>query len=372
MNLIIFIFLISLTIYVFTLFLFNFGAKNIAEYSSQNLYPNVSVIVAIRNGGKSLLNLINDLEKQDYKGIYEIILVDDNSSDDTDLIIKNSVKNNNIIKYVHSKEGNPKLTYKKRALDAGIKNASFDILLFTDVDCKIPSGWIKSMASTFKPNTEYVIGLSKIIPTKTYTSRFQSLDFQMLETASIAMAALGQPWACTGQNQAYKKSLYKEVGGFKKISTFLQGDDTLFLQICKNNSAKISYVSNPKSIVTGRTENKWKNLIKQRMRWSGDLAKMYLFNSIFFFIAISTFLLNGLFCFIFFIDFPLIYSISGLLLKFIAEYFLYNTGNTIFENPKRKNTDFYLWFVLQIPFVFFMGLCSLWAQPILGWQTDKT
>ena len=361
----------SLTIYATALLFFNFGANNRISAKAVHPLPSVSVIVAIHNGETSLVNLISDLQQQEYEGQFEIILVDDNSSDNTEQVIKNIVEDNEKFKYVHSSEGKVNLTLKKRALDAGIKNASFEILLFTDVDCRISKKWIKTMASAFKTETEYVIGLSKVIPSNSWISQFQSLDFQMLETASLGMAALGIPWACTGQNQAYRKRLFEEVGGFDKISNLLQGDDTLFLQLCRKAGAKTSYVYDQNSVVTSRTENILAGFLKQRMRWSGDAARIYNYNSAFFIMVIATFMLNGLICLIPIIGISIHHVIVGLFIKFIVEYRLYSTGIKLLSLQEQNIMKFFIWFVLQIPFVFLMGLSSFWAQQLLGWKNRK-
>ena len=59
-----------------------------------------------------------------------------------------------LLKYVSSSEGDPKLSFKKRALDAGIEKSNHDILLFTDVDCQLGKYWVSSMAENFDKNTD--------------------------------------------------------------------------------------------------------------------------------------------------------------------------------------------------------------------------
>ena len=57
--------------------------KNIPQLlSNQNM--NISVIIAIKNGAISLPNLLSDLQQQEYKGVMEFILIDDESEDESD------------------------------------------------------------------------------------------------------------------------------------------------------------------------------------------------------------------------------------------------------------------------------------------------
>ena len=108
---------------------------------SHHMHP-VSVIVAVKNGEKSLPSLLNDLKKQKYQGQIEYIIVDDESTDKSANIIKNMCKSNTTFKYVSSLNGNPKLKFKKKALDAGINYSKNEILLFTDVDCRLNQNWV--------------------------------------------------------------------------------------------------------------------------------------------------------------------------------------------------------------------------------------
>ena len=156
----------------------------IANLKNNNLYKNttpVSIIIAVKNGEKSLPRLIIDLQNQTYKDKYECVIVDDQSSDNTRKIIQKIVKNDDRFYYVSSLEGNPKLSYKKRALDAGIKYSHFDTLLFTDVDCCLKNQWISSMMSSFKNDTDYVIGVATISQPKNVISLFQKMDLIMMQ-----------------------------------------------------------------------------------------------------------------------------------------------------------------------------------------------
>ena len=61
----------------------------------------------------------------------------------------------------------------------------------------------------------------------------------MLMGACYSQANNGTPWACSGQTQAYRKSLFNRVKGFKHLSNLLQGDDSIFMHICRKNNARI-------------------------------------------------------------------------------------------------------------------------------------
>ena len=194
------------------------------------------------------------------------IIVDDQSIDNTKSIIDSFIKLDQRFKYFSSSDGNPDLTHKKRALDLGIqKKSKYEHLLFTDVDCIIQPSWVESMISHFNDETDYLIGYSYTNITSTMAAIFQKIDFFMLLSAARSMVNNKSAWACSGQNQGYKKSLYNSVGGFYKIANQIQGDDSLFLLLSRKfSSAKISFATSPKSFVTCRPELYWNDFLRQR------------------------------------------------------------------------------------------------------------
>ena len=148
--------------------------------------------------------------------------------------------------------------------------ASIDILIFTDVDCRVKKGWVKSMALCFQNQVDYVVGVSEISNPKNLISRFQKIDLMMMMIAGRAKCNLNNPIASTGQNQAYKKYLYYKNDGFMKIKHSIQGDDSLFMHLCLKQNAKVIFNNDPESFVESRLETKLSSFINQRIRWAAD------------------------------------------------------------------------------------------------------
>ena len=324
----------------------------------------VSVIVAIRNGEKSLNRLIKDLVNQQYEGNIEFILVDDQSTDRTKEIIQTASNQYNSIKYASSSNGDSRLFFKKKALDAGIKKSTSDILLFTDVDCKLGKFWVSTMASAFANNTDYVIGFSKAQYKFGFANLFQKVDFLMLMFSAKAVSDIGFALACSGQNQGFKKSLFEKVGGYKKISKLLMGDDSIFLQLCLKENANFTFCDNPKAHVICRSEKKWKDLFLQRMRWAGDGNIMWRYNFTFYQIMIATVLSNLFVFFAAFFSFNLFLII--LIVKFIVEL-IFNLIGSIKLNQGFSIISFIYWYIINIPYVCVMCIASFFV-PFISWK----
>ena len=361
----------STSLYAIMLLWFTIGNFLNSKSTISTLSPYISVIVAIRNGESSLPGLISDLSKQNYSGDIEFILVDDDSDDATREIItqQSSLDNRFILEF--SNNGDPNLKYKKRALDAGIKRAKNEWLLFTDVDCQLSPDWVSEMAKFFDSKIQYIIGFSGVDRGNNLVTKFQSLDFLMLMIAARGTANWGTPWASSGQNQAYRKSLYNSIGGFSKISKYLQGDDSLFLQLSrKSSTSKIVFVDSFKSRTRARQEKNIKSLLKQRLRWAGDAKIMWKFNPMFFLSMITTYfhalllsimLLLGIFNNYFF---SIIFYL--LIIHIFIEFILYITATVCF-NKRIRPIDFIIWSIFHIFFVVIVGSTSLLYNK-LSWR----
>ncbi len=367
----IYIGLFFIVIYIGSLITYILG--NIINHNIKKSHhlQSVSIIIAVKNGQDSLPNILADLEKQKYEGESEYIIVDDESTDCTADIIKEYSRKNPRFIYVSSIEGNENLSFKKKALDAGIKNSKYDILIFTDVDCRLKENWIQSMASCFNDQVDYVVGVSEISKSLNIVSHFQKIDLLMMLIAGRAQCNLESPIASTGQNQAYKKNLYYKNEGFVKIKDSIQGDDSLFMHLCLKKNAKITFNDNPESFVQSRLETKFLSFIKQRVRWAADAKVMWNYNKIFFIILLSTFFINLLLLLTPIMYFLLANSTLKIIYilfisKLILEFIIYTIASIKLKN-KFNLVHFILWYILEIPYVVFVGIGSFFIKRI-GWK----
>ena len=368
-------FYINVIAYFLLLLWFIIGLLKIKSSSSNaplNIVKDISVIVCVKNEENILNNILNDLKNQNYTGNIEFIIVDDDSSDNTMSIIYDYVNKDERFKYTHSREGDSSLSYKKRALDAGIKNSQYDYLMFTDAGCRLNKEWAKSMINQYKDEENYIIGLSFVNEPKNFVSKFQKIDLFMLMISALSSGKLNYPLASTGQNLSYKKDVFLSVHGFSKISNLMMGDDTIFMQIClKNESTRLGISNDPNSFVDSKIIYNWKDLLVQRIRWGGDGVIMWKYNKYFFIIMLITFLTN-----LFYIIAPFILHSSVIflfilfLVKFFIEFIFYLLGS-IKINKKVCISDFIRWFFIYITYVVLIGFLSPFA-PYLGWKSNPS
>ena len=372
MTILLLLLLISMLFYIGMLLWFIVGNILSGTIIDSKETPAVSVIIAIRNGEEALPYLLTDLSLQDYSGEIEFILIDDESKDSTKKIIQEKSSIDKRFIYESSINGDHSLRQKKRALDAGIKRANHEWLLFSDADCRLKSSWVRVMASLFNKQVDYVVGYSEVEKNNLLVTLFQSMDFLMMMIAARGSINFGKAWASSGQNQAYRKSLFNMVGGYSQIANKLQGDDSLFLHVCRKQKAvKVIFADKPECRTIARQEKTWRAFIKQRMRWAGDAKIMWEFNGSFFLSILTIFLLPLLLLVTFFVGiisdpYYLIVFAKFLTIHFILEFILYFVGVHRLAKPVQF-IDFCLWFIIHIPYIVLMGIGSFFANQ-LSWR----
>ncbi len=252
----------------------------------------VSIVVVARNEAHNLHRLMTCLLSQDYpKDLYEIVFGDDDSDDDTQTIIQSYIDKGHKIHYLKSLGREQAISPKKLALSRAIEAANGDIIITTDADCIVPITWVSSMVSCFADDVSMVAGYSRtLIPVWSKAKilqKYEHLDFALTYMVLGGGYTLGKSWACIGQNLAYRKSAWQDVGGFSKIMHFISGDDVNLMQLMRRSGHKIIFNFSPASFTHTHPVKSWKHFVNQRSRWASNMKHQLRLNPEFFFILFS-------------------------------------------------------------------------------------
>jgi cellulose synthase/poly-beta-1,6-N-acetylglucosamine synthase-like glycosyltransferase len=329
--------------------------------------PYVSVVVAVRNEGKNIGRLLECLLKQTYRN-YEIIIINDRSTDNTRNIIAGVQKNSPHLKCIDITDVPDDMPAKKNALRAGISASTGEIICLTDGDCFPPEKWIEKIVESFGPDIGVVAGYSPYIPPPMeYSTAGKKLMHDFIAYEEIRAAGwsagsigLNYGWLCTGRNFSYRRKVYEEIDGFEKIKMSVSGDDDLFLQAVRRNTDwKITYNLYASTFVPTAPPGSFGSFAMQRKRHF-SAAKYFPLNMKLFF---SLYHFSNLFLFLS----PLIY-IAGyivgymlaicILCKLTADSLLFYFLGRIFSG-KKFFRSFVLMEALYIPYNIFMGLTGL-------------
>lgn len=227
----------------------------------------VSVVICARDEAGNLATNLPGVLVQDYKTSHEVIVVNDNSYDDSKYLLeelKRTFKQLNVIELTQEAKLIPG---KKYPLAVGIKSAKHEIVLLTDADC-IPASefWIQSMQSVFaNEKTEIVLGYSPYHKQKTLLNKLIRWEtfHSALQYLSYAMA--GIPYMGVGRNLSYKKAVFFRHKGFSSHNNIPGGDDDLFVNMAANKkNTKVNL--NPDSFTLSKPAKTWKQWITQKNR----------------------------------------------------------------------------------------------------------
>lgn len=259
--------------------------------------PPVSVIVCAKNEAENVKKLIPELLNQKYND-YEIILIDDASSDETLEIFEEYQKKSNKIRLVKVENIEAFWGNKKYALTLGIKTAKKPYMLFTDADC-IPNSehWITEMASHFTEKKSIVLGYGKYKKIKgSFLNKIIRYETLITAIQYFAWAKLGKPYMGVGRNLAYSQNDFYAVNGFIDHINVRSGDDDLFINQAANaKNTTICYTLDSFTISEPKTT--FKSWYKQKRRHvstaeyykffdKAQLALFYITNVLFFIMAI--------------------------------------------------------------------------------------
>jgi len=190
----------------------------------------VSVIICAKNEEENLKNFLPSIMEQNYPN-FEIVVINDASSDNTLEIIEDFQKIDPRIQIVNVQNNEAFWANKKYALTLGIKKARHKQLLFTDADCAPQSkNWITEMAGSFQSRHKIILGYGGYFQ-HTGSLLNKLIRFETLLTAIqyISYARLGSPYMGVGRNLAYTSDLFYELKGFANHLHLRSGDDDLFV-----------------------------------------------------------------------------------------------------------------------------------------------
>jgi len=193
--------------------------------------PPVSVIICAKNESDNLVTFLPLVLEQDYPN-YEVIVVNDGSTDETELLLKDLKARYPQLYYTYMPEQTKIISRKKLALTIGIKAAKHELLLFTDADCRpVSSYWIAETVRQFTPTTEFVLGYGAYLPAKGLLSHMISYDTLFIAMQYMGFAFRGQPYMGIGRNLAYRKETFFRHKGFAGTLHIASGDDDLLVNM---------------------------------------------------------------------------------------------------------------------------------------------
>lgn len=242
------------------------GLYRLEVEGDDGVSPSLSIIVAARNEEAVLEGCLEALQKQDYMGEWEVVLVDDRSDDKTSEIATDWLNRWDRLRAVRAPDNTAFACPKKSALSVGIASAKGEVLLFTDADCRPRPDWARRTAARFSPDVGLVAGHAHTLEGHSLIQRVLSVENSAVGALGAGSFAQGRPLSCTGRNLAYRKSVYDAVGGFAPIGHMLGGDDVYFMRLVAKAGLWKMVWNSGVVVESLPAPSRWRAILHQKMR----------------------------------------------------------------------------------------------------------
>lgn len=355
---------------IIQIFYYAFFFSRLAFYKEddkqQSQQHPVSVIICAKDEDENIARYLPGILVQNYPSSHEVIVVNDNSVDDSKYILEELQKRFKLLQIVDLKQEAKLISGKKYPLSVGIKEAKHEIVLLTDADC-VPASefWIQKMQDAYVNGTEIVLGygaynkrpgwLNKLIRFETFHSALQYLSF----------ALAGKPYMGVGRNLSYRKDLFFRNKGFSSINHIPGGDDDLFInKVATRGNTKI--MIDKDAITLSQPKKSFDQWLRQKTRHYST-ARYYKGGNKFLLGAysLSQFLFYPLLIVsILFYDWELAALVFAI--RFLVQ------GFVLFKSMKKLNEeDLWPWFLFLDIWMFFYYIIfapTLWKKPRVNWN----
>jgi len=255
-------------IYILFISFIIFGFYNISilKRDENNILQEISIVVAVRNEQDNILGLFNSINDLSYpKDKFEVIIINDNSDDDTEKLINKIVQDSGLNISYFNLLGK---TSKKEALKLAISKAKYKIISTTDADCLLPVYWLKLISNQFNNNTNMLLGPVMFKKTKGFLGAFQVLDMLAIQGVEFGMLNYNKPILNNGANLSFSKNVYLNVGGYDNFKT-PSGDDVFLLEkFVRKSSNYVKGILDNQFTIETNPEFNFRSFINQRLRWA--------------------------------------------------------------------------------------------------------
>lgn len=325
----------------------------------------ITIVIPVRNEASNILKLLNCIQKQKYPGEYfEVIIVDDQSTDNTYHLVNEFQKNSPIqlrLLKANPSKGSP----KKQAIEMAVEASNGEVILTTDGDCQMGPDWLMIISQAFLSKDCKMVMAPVAYQLNSLNDRLQWVEFSALQGLSAVLLHLGIPAMGNGANLAYRKIAFNAVQGFDGNKEIASGDDEFLVRKIANKygADAITYLKSPQAIVKTKPAQGWSKIKHQKVRWASKWKRQSGWQA--WLLPLFVFLINltpliGFFAYAKSL-FDLKFLLAGWALKGLADiWFSYTIGK--FLQQSHRLVDLILAEIIYPVYVLFFGIASIFGK----------
>lgn len=277
-------------------------AERKREPSPANQQPGMSVVIAVADQETLLAKHLPPILEQDYPD-FEVIVVDDNSKDDTKELLERLSKQYPNLYMTHTSDSIRYISHKKLALTLGIKAAKKEWVVFIEPDCyPVSNQWLARLARRCTESVDVVLAYSNYERKTGFANLCYMYDTLLQQLRMLGLTLCGKGYMGIGRNMAYRRTLFFTHKGYSRHLDLERGEDDLFIHE-HVHSSRITADISADSVVrcTSTNARTWQNdkLIRLFIRRKMHGIAPYLlgsdtFTRILFYIATATGIATGI------------------------------------------------------------------------------
>jgi len=254
--------------YAFAFILFSLALDRRPSRRAVLKFPPVTVLIAAYNEEDNIAATIQSIMKQNYPGYLEVILLDDGSKDRTVAIAK-SLGFDNLRVLPMEKNGG-----KARALNAGLRVASCDLIITIDADTYLYESALENIVSRYLSDPAGTVAVAGAVfvrnSRKNLLTKIQEWDYfhgiaVVKRTQSLYQGTL----VAQGAFSLYTKAALEEVGGWPEVV----GEDIVMSWAMLKKDYRIGYAED--AVVFTNVPESWRQFYHQRRRWARGLIEAF-------------------------------------------------------------------------------------------------
>lgn len=222
-----------------------------------NRQPGISVIITAADCKHMLERHLPLILEQDYPD-FEVIVVDDNSKDDTHELLQYLAEKYPHLYTTFTSDSIRYISHKKLALMLGIKAAHKEWLVFTEPDCYPTSDqWLTGMAQHFTESVDVVLGYNNYVRKPGFANLCYMFDTLQQQLRLLGITIRGGGYMGIGRNLAYRRDIFFANKGYSRHLDLERGEDDLFIYehiparritACVSKASTVRCASNSTSI----------------------------------------------------------------------------------------------------------------------------
>ena len=345
------------------------------SFTDIDLSKGATIVIVAHNESENIQACINSILQQQYpQELYEVIIVDDHSTDDTIAKI-NAINAEHIqcLRLIDFPEYINEPAFKKSAIALAVDQARYENIVVTDADCVYHENWLSTTLSAFiQKNRVFQTGPVLLTNGNSLLEKMQETEQLALMLITDAGISSGLHDIANGANMIFTKEAFKKVDGYEGNYQFASGDDMFLIE--KMRAAypnQIAFLKSTDATAFTKGKTTWNDLIAQRLRWAGKNKglKSKSIQNIWSFVGLYHLLLLLTFVAAILALIPWTPFLTLLIGKWLSDYFVINAAATFFKRAELVRLFvtlqlYYFWYIIRLSLAMAFRKNSDWRQGV--------